>query len=340
MSKFDVEVEKSGNAWDELVEKADHTTIFHEWKWLKIAEKASRTKLLPLVVRKNTTPVALYPVFLGKKLGLKLAFSPPPRAVMVYLGPAIVSYEKLKQSKRESTTIEVVNAVDDFLKDLGVDYARVRTPPFFDDSRAFSWRNYSVSPQFTYVLNLSNGLKRLWENLDRSLRRSIEKSKQKGVSVREGNFDDLERIRQNMKARFQELGVKVSEDYHKEYFRDLFKEFHPDKMKILSVEYNGESVGGIVLLCHKNRVSYWFGMGKTTIKGIYPNDVLQWEAIKWSLENGFRYYEEIDAGDDPRLRHYKSKFNPSLVPWYSAVKRYSLFGRVAESVSKALGKGW
>jgi len=101
-------------------------------------------------------------------------------------------------------------------------------------------------------------------------------------------------------------------------------------MKIIVAKYNGERVGGLVVLFYKNWSALWIGIPKTDLKGIYPNDLAQWEAIKWACQNGYKYYEEMDAGDDPRLRHFKAKFNPDLVPWYSATKCSSVIYRLAE----------
>ena len=42
----------------------------------------------------------------------------------------------------------------------------------------------------------------------------------------------------------------------------------------------------------------------------------------------------MDAGDDPRLRHFKAKFNPELAPWFSAVKYSSPVFKVLERTTK------
>jgi hypothetical protein len=68
----------------------------------------------------------------------------------------------------------------------------------------------------------------------------------------------------------------------------------------------------------------WVGIPKSDVAGISPNALVQWEAIKWSHEHGFVFYEEMEAGDDPRLVYFKAKYNPDLVIWYSAT-RYSSY---------------
>ncbi len=76
----------------------------------------------------------------------------------------------------------------------------------------------------------------------------------------------------------------------------------------------------------------WVGIPKTDLVGISVNDVIQWEGIKWAEAQGMEYYEEMDAGDDPRLRHFKSKYNPDLLIWYSAVKYTSILYKATEKL--------
>ena len=105
-------------------------------------------------------------------------------------------------------------------------------------------------------------------------------------------------------------------------------------MKIYIAKYKGEKVGGTISLCYKDIMYLWVGVSKSDLKGISPNDLTQWEAIKWACNNGYKYYEEMDAGDDPRLRYFKSKYNPELVIWYSAIKHASFIYKIAEKSIK------
>jgi hypothetical protein len=46
----------------------------------------------------------------------------------------------------------------------------------------------------------------------------------------------------------------------------------------------------------------------------------------------------MDAGDDPRLRYFKSKYNPDLVIWYGATKYSSFMYKTGETIYKILRK--
>ena len=92
----------------------------------------------------------------------------------------------------------------------------------------------------------------------------------------------------------------------------------------------------IHLCLYKNILFLWVGVPKAELKGISTKDLVQWEAIKWAHNNGFKYYEEMDDGEDPRLTYFKAKYNPELVIWYSAIKYSSYIYKIAEKSIKLL----
>ena len=327
--------EKESEEWNKLVEDSPHSTIFHRWEWLKIAEKQTNSKLYPIIGYKGTEPIGIYPLFFIRKKGIKLVFSPPSNTLLLYLGPAFVNFDKMKQSRRESLFAEFQTEVDKFvISELKGNYTRIRTAPGLLDSRPLRWSGYEVEPLYTYIIDITKGEEHAWNGLNRKLRVSTEKTKREGVSVEMGDKEDLEFIRSSLATRFEEQGFKPRKDYYKAYLADLYNTFYPENMKIFVAKYKGERVGGLVVLCYKDWSALWIGIPKTEIKGIYPNDLAQWEAIRWTCEHGFKYYEEMDAGDDPRLRHFKAKFNPELAPWFSATKYSSPVFKVLERTTR------
>jgi hypothetical protein len=315
--------ENDSQKWDDVVFLSPHGTIFHTWKWLSIVQKHTNTRLIPLMLYKGTQLVALYPVFIQKKGFISVAFSPPPRAYLLYLGPVIPDYETMKLDKREGIFFDVQQEVTDYLfSSVKCKYFRVRTAPGLFDARPLKWAGCSVDPQYTYRINLTQGTDTIWERFDRKLRVDINKAIKEKVEVRVGNLDDLLQLSDSISRRFREQGAKPHD--YRDYLTDLFHEFHPANMKIYTAYFNGERVGGMVSLCFKQVMYLWIGIPKSDIKGISPNDLVQWEAIKWASENGYAYYEEMAGGDNPRLRSFKSKYNPDLDIWYSATVYSSL----------------
>ncbi len=147
--------------------------------------------------------------------------------------------------------------------------------------------------------------------------------------VRPGNEDDLEFIHDSLYTRYLKQGLRPTDN--KNYLHAIYKKFYPDNLKIFVAEYNDRVIGGTINLCYKNIMYLWVGIPKSDFVGISPNSLIQWEAIKWAQANGLEYYEEMDAGDDSRLIHFKAKYNPNLVIWYSAVKYSSYLYKVGET---------
>ena len=316
---MNLKISDSQEEWNNLVDKCPYATIFHTWNWLKIAEKHTKSRLYPLVGLKSTTPISIYPVFLQKRGLVRLAFSPPPKVGLLYLGPLIVDYDQLKQSKRESTFIGFQREVDAFIfSELNVNYFRVRSSPGLSDSRPFRWTRYEIEPFYTYMLNLDKGGDYVWNQFNKQLRVDIKKTEREGVSVEESDKKGLEFLHSSIFRRFEEQGLKSS--IPEDYLFELYDSFHPQNMKVFVAKYRGETVGGQIALCYRDRVSLWVGVPKTTLKGIYPNDLVQWEVMKWACENGFKRYEIMDSGHNPRLRHFKAKYNPQLEVFFSSVK--------------------
>jgi hypothetical protein len=305
--------------WDSLLSRISYRTIFHNWKWLKLTEKHTHTKLYPLIGFNGTTPVGLFPIFYQKKGFFKLVFSPPSGAGVLYLGPLIIDYESMKQGKRESTLFEFLKAVDNFISSkLHANYVRIRSSPGLSDSRPFSWEGYEIKPFYTLMVDLTKDPDALWGNLDKEARRQISKASKEGVSVEEGVLEDLDFLQSSLDRRLNEQGS--SSNITKPYLHDLFESFFPQNLKIFIAKYKGEKIGGLIILSYGNRAYFWVGGSKTNLKGIYPNDLVHWETMKWAKQSGLRYYEVMDSGDSMRLSNYKSQFNPDLSAWFSATK--------------------
>jgi len=319
--------------WDDTVASSSHGTIFHTWKWLKIVQKQTGTRFLPLMAYKGNELVALYPVFIQKRGFFTLAFSPPSKTYLVYLGPVIKGYDALKQDKKESLLVDLQEALDTLLfSELGCNYVRIRSPPGIYDSRYLSWAGYSVGAQYTYRIPLSKGIENIWAGFDKKLRVDINKAEKAKIEVREGELADLHAISENLSRRFQEQGLKKYE--YKEYLTDLYHAFYPENLKIFMAYFDGERIGGMVTPCFNKTMYGWIGIPKSDFSGPSPNDLVQWEGIKWACANGFSVYDIMSAGDNPRLRYFKAKYNPDLCVWYTAQKYSPSFMKVIDIMSQ------
>lgn len=319
--------EQDSNLWDAIVDASEHGTIYHRWEWLKIAEKHTRSKLYPLIGFDGSEPVGILPLFCSRKWLLRMVFSPPLGAVMPTLGPILINYGKIKPHKMEHIYREFQQQVDHFINsELHPNYVSITTSPGLLDVRPFIWSGYRVTPSYTYKIDLTPGETVVWDSFIKKLRSDIKRAEPKGVIVREGTIEDIQYLYHSLKERYlmQNMGSLISI----EYLYDLFQKFSPQNLRISVAQYNNQTVGAILLVTYKETTSVWLGVVKSGLAGLPTNDLIQWEAIKWSIKNKYKAFELVGA-DTWRLCEFKSKYSPYLVVVFKAQKS-SLLGKIGE----------
>ncbi len=153
--------------WDAIISTSPHGTLFHQWEWLKITEKHTKTKLYPLMGMKNGDPIGVFPIFFQKKGPLRMVFSPPPHAALFYLGPVFSGFETLRQAKWEDLYADFQKSVEYFImNDLHANYISISLTPNLQDPRPFSWSGYKIEPNFDYSVDLTQGINSLYNSLN------------------------------------------------------------------------------------------------------------------------------------------------------------------------------
>lgn len=314
--------------WNEIVEESNHGTIFHRFEWLQIVENHTKSKLYPLIAYDKDRIIGIFPIFLQRKGGLKLVFSPPPKCDIPYLGPVLRDYEDIKQVKKEDLFHEFIAQIDSFIfKEIKPDFLQFVLHPHLLDARPFRWKGYEVIPEYTYILKLNKGIDLLWSELQKRLRTEISKANRSGLVVKNGTKEDLFEIFNSSVERFREQNIIYP--LSKEHFIDLNNIF-PKNMEVFTVSENDRNLGGIIALNYKKVSMLWLGRYKIDHPSISVNDYLQWEYIRWLCENDFELFDMVGA-NVPRLSHYKVKYNPDL-EMFLRVKKRTLSGFLAEKL--------
>jgi len=312
--------------WDSIISRSSHSTIFHQWTWLKIAEKHTHMKFYPLIGLKDGVPIGVYPLFFQRIGLINMVFSPPPHTTMFYLGPVFTEYEALKQEKQEKIFVEFQNSVDVFIKnELNAHYISISLSPGLQDPRPLTWSGYTVKPNYDYTIDISKGVETLYQSLDRKQRISLRNADKKGMIVEIGTKKEYEKILDLMEIRYTEQGQILTSS--KEYFLDIY-DAYKDILKIFVVKVDGEIVTGSIRIHFGDTLYGWFGNSrpKNPISPS-PNHLLFWETIRFASEHGIRYYTTLGAAGDKRLHNfYAERLNPELKIRYFAIKKLFVAG--------------
>jgi hypothetical protein len=315
--------------WDKIISESPYGTLFHKWNWLKITEKHTKSKLFPLIGEKNGEIVGIFPIFFQKNGPARMVFSPPPHAALFYIGPLPVGIEKLRQENREHVYFDFQNSVENFiLKVLKPNYISIGLSPALQDPRPFIWSGYLIEPLYDYEIDLTKGTEYLFQTIDKKRRQDISRAKKRGITIEVGHREEFEKIINLMEIRYEQQDKEMT--VPRSYLTDIYNAFE-DNITVFTAKYEGDIVTGLIDLKYKDSIYSWIGNLKPVIKlSPSPTDLLNWEAIRFGCNQGFKYYVVLSAAGNERLHSYSaSKFDPKLKIRYFA-KKTSFLSRIYE----------
>jgi hypothetical protein len=328
--------------WDTINSQSPHGTLFHQWNWLKITEKHTQTELYPLIGEKGDTPIGIFPLFFQKKGPLRMVFSPPPHAVLFYLGPVLTGVDTLRQENWENVYCEFQTSVDNFIKnELKANYSSISLPPTLKDPRPFNWSGYSVSPLYDYEIDLSGGTENLFQKIDKKRRQDINRTKKRGITVEIGHKQEFEKVLDLLELRYGQQNKLLT--VSRSYLMDIFDAYH-DNITVFVAKYEGEIITGLIDLHYRDRIYSWIGNIKPIIPiSPSPMDLINWEAVSYGCDHGFKFYVLLSAAGNQRLHSYSSsKFDPELLIRYYAKKTSFASGILEKGYTTILKplRGW
>ena len=304
-----VATEKDAEQWDALNAASPYGTLFHRWRWLKIAEQYTDARLYPLLFFNKGEPTGIFPFFLKERYFMRMIFSPPPRLAIRFLGPVLNPPPGVKANKKEQDMLELEKEADNFIQTTHrPHFTLISNPPHLVDMRPFKWRGYGIDVVYDYFSDVRCGPEKLWEKLKSNQQRNVRKSEKIGMVFERGHEGELGVLYDLMVRRYKEQGKAVN--VPRQYLIDLCRAF-PDEMNIFVVKYQGKIVtGSIELLIHRDEMTSWIGNPKPAIPITpSPNDLMNWETMKYASARGLTYYSVLGAATNERLsRYYASKF--------------------------------
>ena len=324
-----LEILESSDAklWNELIDQASNGTLFHYWEWLNIVEKHSKSRLILLVGLEgnSTLPFIAMPLFLMKKSGLNMVFSPPP-ATAIVLGPALITKD-YKQHKLELIYLEFQAKLGKLLHELRANYVNIITSPGLIDIRPFSWASYQILPCYTYKIDLRPGLETVVGNFSRTIRHKITNALNKGVQITEStNNSDLEYIYQSLTDRYSEQYINLL--LKKAYLQDIVQKFGGSSIQLVMAIHEGKRVGGMILVKYKDTISTWLGLVRSQNSNLDVNACIYQYSIDKAIQEGYQWLDMMGA-NTPSICDSKAKYNP-IVDIHFQIKKADWLGKLAE----------
>lgn len=180
-----------------------------------------------------------------------------------------------------------------------------------------------IQPNFVFRKNISGmSEQEVFDSFHSKHRYNVRLAIKKGCSVKIGKREDLKSFVDIM----METGVRDGfVPRSLEYFEKMYDELG-DMMRLYLVYYNDKVISGAISILYGNKVWYLYGASSNEFRNVMPNYLMQWEMIKWAVEEKCDIYDfrgvsgDLDESNPMYgLYRFKKGFNGDLVEFVGAL---------------------
>jgi len=307
----------------DLSEWGDHlpatgTEVFHRPAVLRALDDHTDADLVLYGGFKGDQRIALWPVFVRDTPVATAAFSPVPSMGIPRLGPVLTPASPKRRKREQLNRTFVGEVLDELTEDTTPSLLWLACNTGYTDPRPFDWRDLSVTPRFTYHLDVGGDADAQLKSFSRSLRREVRDAEDLDISVRlEGRNGVREIYRETM-----ERYAEQDDDYRVpwSYVRDLTAGLDERARAYVARDPQGTFLGGITVLYSDDAAYFWQGGTRATYESVSVNSLLHWRIVE-DIAAG-EPVESVDTYDlmganTERLCEYKAKFGGELVPYFT-----------------------
>ncbi|NOZ61328.1 MAG: peptidoglycan bridge formation glycyltransferase FemA/FemB family protein [Calditrichaeota bacterium] len=152
----------------------------------------------------------------------------------------------------------------------------------------------------TVILDVRKNLDVLEKSLKRQKRQNIRRGLRSGLTMKEGNKNELSLFFEFMLETCKRQGVSPH-PAKKESLTKMWELLYPrGLLKLFMVELCGEEISGILAIPFRDSLFLWkFGWSGKYGK-LRPNDFLFWETIKWAKNHGYSYVNFLGVDSEAK----------------------------------------
>jgi CelD/BcsL family acetyltransferase involved in cellulose biosynthesis len=309
-------LESSDQAWDAALATLPGATLYHTMGWLRVYKESFGYELAPLAILQDDHRVGLFPVYVTKKAGFRVASS--PRGVdTLYLGP-LMPPELLG---------EFLDAYEAWARAGRVDFTSIAFTGEIDAAVA-EWRGFECQRHKTHVVNLEGGEERVFEACERNVRKAVRKARRLGVKIIEGGLEEhLDRYLEWSASIFAKssLETPLTRPFIEGLLRYLSQ---TSRLIALRAEVEGHLVGMYIAGHYRGTLHAIDIVSDKAYSQYAVNTLLYWEAISRAIQKGITALDFAGA-NTASIAAYKACFGGTVKYYSNITKAHSSAVRAA-----------
>jgi hypothetical protein len=310
LSGYAVVENPSAELWNSFLKMFPEMNFEQCFEYGEISKMAyPRTKVARLSITYNGEPVGIVQGTYSSYFGFGMT-------LRVMRGPIVNTGTK----ENFRLVGSLLKELEDYSKRRRIIHAQISVPDSWQLQEVFRKMSYTSADETNeYVVNLQEGMQKLWKSIDHNKRRNIKKAVKEGVEiVQSRSHEDLKAFYSMVEASVERRGYSP---YPRSWFEAIWKIYKPELSKVFLAYWKGKSVSGVFIVV-RGKTVYALGAGSLT-KGweVRPNDIMHWKVMEWAYENGYSKYH-MGLVDEPPpteescawgIWRWKREWNGSLI---------------------------
>jgi len=307
----------SAELWNSFWESAYEGNFFQSYEYGEISKTASpKIKIARLAINLDGKPVGVVQGTYTSYFGLGMT-------LQVIRGPVTSVGKK-----------DNLQTVDYLLKELE-DFCKRKRIVLLEIWVLGSWQlrdmllrtgYFQVGEINDYVVDLGQGVQKLWASIHHNKRRNIKTAEREGVEiVQSRSREDLETFCMLHEASAKRDGFSA---VPRSWFRAAWNIYKPESWRLFLANWQGKSIAGVFIVAHGKTVYAWRAGSLTEGLKVRPNELMHWKAMEWGCTNGYSKYN-MGMVDEPTPTETSDKWGiwRWKREWNGSLERIEIFNK-------------
>jgi len=146
-----------------------------------------------------------------------------------------------------------------------------------------------IQPRYVFRLDLKDKTEdEIFAAFHQKTRYNVRVATKKGVVIKEGTREDLKDFHKIMEVTGKRDDFMIRP---LSYFEKMYDQLAPEHFKLVMAYYEDKPISGIIDIIYGNKIWYLYGASSNEHRNLMPNYLLQWEMIKYAIENKKDMYD-------------------------------------------------
>jgi len=155
-----------------------------------------------------------------------------------------------------------------------------------DDAKDFS---DGIQPRYVFRLDIKGKTEEeIFNKFHSKTRYNIRLATKKGVVIKEGNRENLKEFHKIMEITGKRDDFMIRP---LSYFEKMYDELGEKHFKLMMAYHKDKPISGIINIIYGNKVWYLYGASSNEHRNLMPNYLLQWEMIKYAINQKKDVYD-------------------------------------------------